>query len=51
VLTRREGALALAVSLLAAAPADAIGFKKELKKRKIPIEEYSQLGKQITKKY
>jgi hypothetical protein len=27
--------------------AQALGFKKELKKKKIPIEQYSELGKRI----
>lgn len=49
-LTRRQvQAEALLLALigagLQAGPAQAVGFKKELKKKKIPIEEYSELRK------
>ena len=37
--------LALLGTTMQASEAQALGFKKELKKKKIPIEEYSELGK------
>lgn len=37
--------LALLGTSMQASEAQALGFKKELKKKKIPIEEYSELGK------
>jgi len=37
--------LALLSTIMHSGEAQAIGFKKELKKKKIPIEQYSSLGK------
>lgn len=41
--------LALLCTTMKSGEAQAIGFKKELKKKKIPIEQYSELGKKLEK--
>ncbi len=52
VPTRRQAAgqallLALLAAGLPAGPAQAIGFKKELKKKKIPVEDYTDLRESL----